>query len=105
MGDAVVSQQKLDDGTVVVELRGELDLAANDALRAMLVDLVELQRPPRIVIDLLHVSFVDSTGIGALVAGYNAAIDSGVDYTVRAVAPFVERQLRLTGVYGQLVST
>ncbi|MEV0731831.1 STAS domain-containing protein [Polymorphospora sp. NPDC050346] len=104
MGDAVVNQQKLDDGTVVVELRGELDLATNDALRAMLVDLVEAQRPPRIVVDLLHVSFVDSTGIGALLAGYNAAIDSGVGYRVRAVAPFVERQLRLTGVYGQLVS-
>jgi anti-anti-sigma factor len=103
VGDAVVNRCVLDDGTVVVDLRGELDLAINDALRALLVDTAVRMKPPRIVVDMLHVSFVDSTGIGALAAGYNAAQSSGVDFSVRHLAPFVARQLRITGLYDQLV--
>jgi anti-anti-sigma factor len=102
VGDAVVRQQLLDDGTAVIELRGELDMAINDALRVLLVETVTKATPTRIVIDMLHVSFVDSTGIGALVAGFNAANEAGVEYTVRSMAPFVERQLRVAGLYDQL---
>ncbi|HLL66887.1 MAG TPA: STAS domain-containing protein [Micromonosporaceae bacterium] len=105
MGDAVVKRCTLDDGTVVVDLRGELDLAINDALRALLVDTAIRVRPPRIVVDMLHVTFVDSTGIGALAAGYNAAQSTGVSFTVRHLAPFVAKQLRITGLYDQLVGT
>jgi anti-anti-sigma factor len=103
MGDAVVSRKELADGTVVIDLRGELDLAINDALRALLVD-TAAQRPAGIVVDMLHVSFVDSTGIGALAAGYTAAGNAGVPFTVRHLAPFVADQLRLTGLYEHLVS-
>jgi anti-sigma B factor antagonist len=102
MGDAVVRQQFLDDGTAVIELRGELDMAINNALRVLLVETVTKATPARVVIDMLHVSFVDSTGIGALVAGFNAANEAGIEYTVRSMAPFVERQLRLVGLYDQL---
>jgi hypothetical protein len=49
-----------------------------------------------------HVSFVDSTGMGALLAGYNAAKAAGVGYAV-PVASFVEKQLRTTGLYDRLV--
>src|SRR5205814_1810450 len=73
MGDAVVNRSVEPDGTVVVELRGELDLAINEALRLLLVETAATVRPPAIVVDMLHVSFVDSTGIGALAAGYRAA--------------------------------
>jgi len=104
MGDAVVDLRVLDDGTVVVELRGELDLAINQALRLLLVETASKLRPPRIVVDMLHVSFVDSTGIGALAAGYTTARANGVELTVRRLAPFIAEQLRLTGLYDHLVS-
>lgn len=103
MGDAVVDRKELADGTVVIDLRGELDLAINDALRALLVDTARL-RPTRIVVDMLHVSFVDSTGIGALAAGYTAARNAGVPFGVRHLAPFIAEQLRMTGLYEHLVS-
>jgi anti-anti-sigma factor len=103
MGDAVVNRSVEPDGTVVVELRGELDLAINEALRLLLVETATTVRPPRIVVDMLHVSFVDSTGIGALAAGYSAARSSGVEFTVRHLAPFIADQLKLTGLYEHLV--
>ena len=104
MADAVIRQRILDDGTVVIDLRGELDIAVNDALRDVLVDTIATRRPPRLVVNMLHVTFVDSTGMGALLAGYNAAHAAGVEYQVRDVAPFVEQQLRTTGIYDRLVS-
>ena len=83
---------------------GELDLASEQAFKALLVDLAE-EAPPAIIVDMRHVTFIDSTGIGALVAGYHAAHTAGVAYRVGRVAPFVERQLRTTGLYERLVGT
>jgi anti-sigma B factor antagonist len=103
MGDAVVNRSVQPDGTVVIELRGELDLAINDALRLLLVETATTVRPPRIEVDMRYVSFVDSTGIGALAAGYSAARAAGVEFTVRDLAPFIAEQLRLTGLYEHLV--
>jgi len=105
MGDAVVNRSVQPDGTVVIELRGELDLAINEALRLLLVETASTVRPPRIEVDMRHVSFVDSTGIGALAAGYTAARAAGVEFTVRDLAPFIAEQLRLTGLYDRLVRT
>jgi anti-sigma B factor antagonist len=99
MADAVVSQRVLDDGTVVIDLRGELDVAVNDALRHVLVDTITARRPPRLVVNMQHVAFIDSTGMSALIAGYQAAQDAGVGYEVRQLAPFIEQQLRATGLY------
>jgi anti-sigma B factor antagonist len=104
MASAVVERRTGLDGSVVVELRGELDLASEQAFKALLVDLAE-EGPPAIVVDMRHVTFIDSTGIGALVAGYHAAHTAGVAYRVGRVAPFVERQLRTTGLYERLVGT
>jgi len=98
MADAVVSQRVLDDGTVMIELRGELDVAVNDALRDVLVDTITTRRPPCVVVNLRHVVFIDSTGMSALVAGYHAAKSAGARYEVREMAPFVEKQLRATGL-------
>src|SRR5438270_13382786 len=102
MGDAVVNRSVEPDGTVVVELRGELDLAINEALRLLLVETATTVRPPRIVVDMLHVSFVDSTGIGELAAGYTAARAAGVEFSVRHLDPSIAEQLRLTGLYDPL---
>lgn len=104
MASAVVDHHPCEDGGVVVEVRGELALETERALRLYLEDLVSQTRPPRIVVDMLHVRFIDSTGIGALVAGYKAATSAGIGFQVRRVAPLVERQLKLTGLY-ELLTT
>ncbi|GIF62036.1 hypothetical protein Ais01nite_00710 [Asanoa ishikariensis] len=103
MANAMVSRRLLDDGTVVLELRGELDVAVNDALRDVLEQTIRIERPPLLVVDMRHVTFVDSTGMGALVAGLNAAREHQVRFGVHAVAPFVEKQLRIAGLYEALV--
>jgi anti-sigma B factor antagonist len=92
------------NGIVLVEIRGDLDIERATALRDLLVDTASGLRPPGIVVDLRHVTFIDSTGLGVLAAGRNAARQVGVRFTVREPPAFVARQLRQTGLYDVLVS-
>ncbi len=54
------------DGDVRVSVRGEIDIASSDELRAALLALME-QGARRVTVDLSHLDFIDSTGLGALI--------------------------------------
>jgi anti-sigma B factor antagonist len=59
-----------DEGVVVCTVVGELDVATAPKLRQELVRAVsESVGPPRIVVDLAGVDFLDSTGLGVLLGG------------------------------------
>ena len=56
------------DGWRVLRLAGEIDVATAPGLRDRLVQLLG-QGPPRLVVDLDGVTFLDSMGLAALVSG------------------------------------
>jgi anti-sigma B factor antagonist len=62
------------DGTVVVTLTGEYDLAYRPQLR---VELDGLRDEPNLIVDLSAVTFIDSTCIGELVRLHNARAERG----------------------------
>lgn len=86
------------DGGLVVEVRGEIDMANAERLRDLL-SRASRERPTAVIVDLLFVTFIDSVGIGALAAGYNAARQYGVPFLLRQASPFIITQLRQTGLY------
>jgi anti-anti-sigma factor len=94
----LINTMRGSDGGMVVEVRGEIDAAHAGRLRQVLLD-ASRQRPTALVVDLLYLTFIDSTGIGALAAGYNAARSRGVHFAVRQSSPFIVTQLRQTGLY------
>lgn len=71
-------------GTTVVAVSGELDLLTAPRLRQVLFDPL-LCSQPRVVVDLREVSFLDSTGIGTLVAGRRWATSREVDFALLCV--------------------
>jgi anti-sigma B factor antagonist len=96
----VTSVQAL-DGAMVIHVRGELDVANSVQLRGVLMEAIR-RRPVRVAVDLMNVTFIDSTAIGALVAAADAARLVGVEFGLRNPTPWIIRQLRLAGVYRHL---
>jgi anti-sigma B factor antagonist len=104
MAGILINTRRASDGSVLIDVRGDVDIEGSARLRHLLVETVTRTRPGRIVVDLLHVTFIDSTGIGALAAGRNAAHQVGVGFTLRHPSGFVAQQLRQTGLYDTLVN-
>ncbi|WP_329331859.1 STAS domain-containing protein [Streptomyces sp. NBC_00663] len=68
--------ERLDDGTTVVELRGEIDLCTGPPLSARL-DALTAAPFPDLVLDLRQVSFVDCGGLRALCRARNRVLARG----------------------------
>src|SRR5215210_944188 len=84
------------------ELRvsGELTLATASALAEALAE-AERSRPALLVLDLRNVRFIDSTGLGELVAAHKRSRRDGRRLIVVIAAGQVDRLLRLTGLARQ----
>jgi len=86
--------------TARVAVAGEVDLATTPALRERLLHVLRDQRPELLDVDLAEVTFLDCTGLGALVAVRNAAIRAGGQMRVSHPQPVVRRVLEVTGLLG-----
>ncbi len=62
-----VETRQTDSGITVVAPTGRLDVAGAPALKDAISEVVK-SGPPRIVIDMEGVSFVDSTGLGSVIS-------------------------------------
>jgi anti-sigma B factor antagonist len=98
MGEAVMTTRRQADGAIVVDVRGTLDAGTVDALRSALLATLHTDRPTTMIVDLTYVTFMDSMGVGALVAGHSAARETGATFVLRNPSEFVHRQLRVTGL-------
>jgi anti-sigma B factor antagonist len=70
-----------DQGIGVVAPRGRLNMVAARQLRDTLTGLVG-QGTTRIVVDLVDTTFIDSSALGALVAGLKTARQAGGDLRI-----------------------
>ena len=68
-------------GAAIVRSRGRLDMVAAPQLRACITETVT-GGSPRIVVDLGETTFMDSSGLGALIAGLKTARQSGGDLRI-----------------------
>ena len=85
------------DDSVVVTVRGTLDLDTAPVLRTTMDQIVD--RPhPRIVVDLSGVEFCDSTGLSAFVVGHRRAAASGGWVRLAAPGEWLHGLLRTVGL-------
>lgn len=84
---------ELSGDVTIVHAEGEIVLATVGILRAGLALLVD-----SVVVDLSEVSFLDSTGIAALVAARNRLVDAGGEFLLRDPQDFVRRTLERVGL-------
>jgi anti-anti-sigma factor len=80
----------------VVRAAGELDASSAERLRDAL-DEIFTEGHSSVVIDLEHISFIDSSGLSVLIYGYKQAVERDGTLTLRAPSAAVIRLLDLTG--------
>jgi anti-sigma B factor antagonist len=83
-----VTRRPLSDGGVELAVSGELDLATAEGFEPLLMETIE-STERTVTVDFANCSFVDSSGVRALVAAARALEKSG-------------RTLRITGARAQV---
>ena len=82
---------------------GELD-ASSSALLSTAIERVIDAGESTVAVHMADVTFIDSSGLGALIAGYKKAEASGGNLCVTEPAETVTRLLQLTGQYDRFVA-
>lgn len=92
-------EQKSVGDTLVVRLRGDLDIMAADSLRQAIDQSLEKGRIKKLIINLEKVAFIDSSGLGMLIGRYKKiSALRGRMYIVGAGAS-VEKILCFSGIH------
>lgn len=84
-------------GIAVVELSGDVDLESSPTVRTVLLTALRHSAGP-LFVDLTNVSFLDSSGLSALVAAYRRANAFDRDVLLVAPSPPVRRLLTISGL-------
>jgi anti-sigma B factor antagonist len=84
------------EGSVLVRLSGEIDLAAVEAIETELVPLED--RFPTVILDLRDVTFLDSTGLRAIVSADARARSNGFELKIVRGPEQVQKILYLAGL-------
>ena len=83
----------------VVDVSGRVTLGeGSSAIREALRDLTT-KGQKKILLNLTEVSYIDSTGIGELVAGYTTAADAGGTVKLLGLTKRVKDLLQITKLY------
>jgi len=88
----------LKDGAVqLFALGGSLDIATSPSLRAALLEAANGDKH-EIIVDLTHLEFLDSTGLGALIGAHKRASENHGSVRLVAQEGQILRLLRITGL-------
>jgi anti-sigma B factor antagonist len=93
----LVLGSRSENGWAVLEVQGEVDLYTSPQLRDAILRLTE-EGENRIVIDLNNVSFMDSSGLGVLVAGLKRARERGGELALVFGEGSIQKVLGITGL-------
>lgn len=85
------------DGAVSVSPAGDLDVSTSHRLLACVDDLLAEGRS-RITLDLQAVTFIDSSGLGALVKAHKRAEAAPADLVVVGPRPHIYRAMEISGI-------
>jgi anti-sigma B factor antagonist len=86
-------------GFPVVSVRGEIDVYSAPALKDAVTDVLSPDHSA-VIVDLTDVGFLDSTGLGALVAARTSATDSDMRLLIVSDRDRILKLFRITGLDG-----
>lgn len=87
------------NGTMTVNLSGELDHRMAAGIRSELDALIDQSRVRRLVFDVGGLTFMDSSGIGLLIGRYKRVSRRGGSVAVTGPDRRVDKLFQMSGVY------
>jgi anti-sigma B factor antagonist len=96
MGDAVDIAVRDEGGVVIAAITGEIDISSVAQFRARMSELAD--NGGTLVVDLNRVAFIDSSGLGALVATARRIAEHGGSLYAVCSQPQPRRLLWMTGI-------
>jgi len=84
-----------DGDAVVMSVSGEIDLHNSPELRTELLDLLNRQRPRRLIVDLSKVPYIDSSALAVLVEALKRMLKVGGKVCLVALQPRVKGLLEI----------
>jgi anti-anti-sigma factor len=96
--ESSVRRTLADDGTAEIIVCGEVDYANfGELTRGVRESLLDWS-PSAVRVDLARADFIDSTGLGALIEGYQATIEAEIPFIVVNPTNAFRRVLEVTGL-------
>jgi anti-sigma B factor antagonist len=89
--------EKLANATVV-HVHGEVDMASAPHLRDVFIGVLAAEPSAHLIVDLGGVEFIDSTGIGVIVAAHQRVTANGGWFTAVVPTAKVRKVLQITGL-------
>lgn len=86
-----------ENGIRILVVRGEVDLSTSERLKEAVYESLE-EGPGNLVVDLNGLDFMDTTGLGALVAGLKRARQGGGDLSLVCNRGHLLKIFSLTGL-------
>ena len=96
MGDELSVTVRRERGVAVAEVAGDIDISTVARLRENLLELADSGQP--LIVDLNRITFIDSSGLGALVATARRAGEHGGSLQAVCSQPHTRKLLWMTGV-------
>lgn len=94
---SMAAQSDISLSASVVTITGEVDLSCSDELRSYLLDVVHGSEAA-VRVDLTTLAFIDSVGLGSLVAAKHRADDKGITFSVELPKGPARQPFELTGL-------
>jgi anti-anti-sigma factor len=101
--ESALSLDRSNDGDrIVLCAAGEIDSSNCGSLESLLGTIAVERATPQVDIDLGEVTFIDSSGLRALIVGQRAIVKAGGTLRITSASSSVRRLFEITGLAGQL---
>jgi anti-sigma B factor antagonist len=84
------------DKTAILDISGDIDLAHSSEVRRVILIEFREKHTPRVILNLLEVRYIDSSGVASLVEGLKASRDVGSRLILFGLSPIAHEVLRLS---------
>lgn len=87
------------DSVLLIRLEGELDHHTAELLRKQVEQQFAKKGLKHIVLNLEHLTFMDSSGLGVILGRYKQVKQLGGEMVVCAISPDVKRLFEMSGLF------